>query len=190
MAKAFAREPLKDLSRLAQEIRGDVLKRWVAKAQKSALLEWRDRVLPPGLAARFTIPGRAFYRFAYRFSAKTSQPPFLKTGAFRNMLMNRRPRTSYKGLEVVTRLKFGGGPLNFLGNRRGWTSLITTATGKARVAAARTYVEEFGAFQKDQPWIERKIAINLRRIYRSAAYDRRTGKIKDNVRLHPQAEAT
>ncbi len=114
--------PLPDLQRLVDQLRGDLFARWMARAQKGALLEWRDRMQAPGLAARFTFAGNDFYGFKGQhgrsyFVQKGRLPDYVKTGHFRDMLAKRKPRTVRGSkVDVTTRLAYGGGVLNFLAN--------------------------------------------------------------------------
>lgn len=106
-----------DFGALVAQLRGDLFRRWMRRAQKAALLEWRDRKAPPGLDARFTKAGAEYYGFGNRKHRK----PFLAnvwyyshSGDLRAMMHGRRPRSLRSDTQVVTRLKFGGGALNFL----------------------------------------------------------------------------
>lgn len=126
----------KDLDGLAKSLKSDLFVRWMKRAQKQALIEWRDRTEAPGLAARFTEAGKSYYNFSNRVNKKRA--PYVLSGALRKMLLQRKPqaRRSDK-TEVVTFLKFGGGALNFLdkiyGTRSTTTSLTTT------VATVKSY---------------------------------------------------
>jgi hypothetical protein len=114
--------PLPDLQRFVDQLRGDLFARWMARAQKGALLEWRDRAIAPGLAARFTFAGNDFYGYRGQhgrsyFVQKGRLPDYVKTGRFRDMLAKRKPRTIRGSkADVTTRLAYGGGALNFLTN--------------------------------------------------------------------------
>lgn len=108
-----------DLDTLVQQLRGDVFARWMRRAQKAALLEWRDRIQPPGLAARFTKAGSAFYGFGertqkYNKSKRGYPQDYVKSGGFRRQVLKRRPRSFRGGTAIVTKLAYGGGVLNFL----------------------------------------------------------------------------
>jgi hypothetical protein len=106
------------IQRLALVIRGDIWNRWMAIAQKRALIWWRDRIVPPGLKARFTVAGAKYYGFGMRLRKPSSLMPYFRvSGALEAMLMKRRPKTPRASLNsniVRTTLKFGGGALNFL----------------------------------------------------------------------------
>lgn len=112
----------KDLDAFVQQLRGDLFARWMRRAQKAALLEWRDRKDPPGLAARFTAAGAAFYRFGPRSSygvlnrIKGGTQHYVLTGGTRDMMAKRRPTAVRGTQDIVSRLKYGGGKLNFLTN--------------------------------------------------------------------------
>lgn len=110
---------LPDLTALVQQLKGDLFVRWTRRAQKAALIEWRDRRESPGLAARFTAAGSAFYGFGERPTkynrGKGSTQDYVKTGDFRDSLKLRKPRAIRgTGDTVTTRLRYGGGVLNFL----------------------------------------------------------------------------
>lgn len=110
---------LPDLQHLVDQLRGDVFARWMARAQKGALIEWRDRTTAPGLAARFTFAGNDFYGFRSQhgrsyFVQKGRLPDYVKTGRLRDMMKARLPRTVRGTGDVTTRLAYGGGALNFL----------------------------------------------------------------------------
>lgn len=114
--------PLPDLQRFVGQLRGDLFARWMGRAQKAALIEWRDRTQAPGLAARFTFAGNDFYGYRGQhgrsyFVQKGRLPDYVKTGSLRDMLAKRKPRT-IRGTkaDVTTRLAYGGGHLNFLAN--------------------------------------------------------------------------
>lgn len=110
-------EPLTHLMKLAETLRGDVFARWMKRAQKAALIAWRDRKIMPGLAARFTREGASFYRFSptpNRYAkSKGNLPEYVKTGRLRDLMRTRMTRSKH-GADVVTSIRFGGGPLNFL----------------------------------------------------------------------------
>lgn len=113
-------DPMPDLTRLVAQLRGDLFRRWMARAQKAALIEWRDRTQAPGLAARFTTAGNDFYNFrglhgrSY-YVQKGRLPDYVKTGRLRDMQAARRPQTiRANDGDVVTRLRIGGGALNLL----------------------------------------------------------------------------
>ncbi|MES2340006.1 MAG: hypothetical protein V4537_18080 [Pseudomonadota bacterium] len=118
--------PLPDLERFVDQLRGDLFARWMARAQKGALIEWRDRTTAPGLAARFTFAGNDFYGYHGQdhdvgsrgyMQKKGFLPVYVKTGRLRDMLAKRKPRTIRGSkADVTTRLAYGGGALNFLSN--------------------------------------------------------------------------
>jgi hypothetical protein len=131
----------KDLNNLAQSLRSDIFVRFMKRAQKQALLEWRDRTTAPGLAARFTKAGKSFYGFSDRVNKK--RDPYVKTGQLRTMLSKRRPHSKRStDTEVVTALKFGGGALNFLSKKYGTkskTTSYTTTVVQVRAAQRRAH---------------------------------------------------
>lgn len=106
------------LRALEWQLRSDAWNRFVALAQRRALTWWRDRTVPPGLKARFTAVGAAYYGFGRRLHRPSSQLPYYHvTGRLEQLLMRRRPttpRASLRGGAVTTRLLFGGGALNFM----------------------------------------------------------------------------
>jgi hypothetical protein len=109
---------LPDLEALVGQLRGELFARFLRRAQKAALLEWRDRRDPPGLLARFTAKGIDYYRFGRRgYDAKSPsrRPPYFhKEGGLEAQMKVRKPRSKRSQTEVVTSLKFGGGVLNML----------------------------------------------------------------------------
>jgi hypothetical protein len=122
------------LRALSDVCRSDLWNRWVAQAQRRALIWWRDRRVCPGLAARFTTPGIAYYGFGRRLRKPSLQPPYyVVSGRLERALLARRPKTTQASRNagvVVTRLAYGGGVLNFLDrpNTRpvtGWTRQTT-----------------------------------------------------------------
>lgn len=103
------------LRRIAEALRSDVFRRVMASAQKAALVWWRDRVTPPGVAARFTSAGERFYRFGDRGTTQARKRPlYVQSGQLRAAVLRRRPTTRYKGGAVETRLSIDGGALNAL----------------------------------------------------------------------------
>lgn len=127
MTAPTRQQPLPDLEALVRQLRGDLFQRWMTRAQKGALLEWRDREQTPGLAARMTAPGEKYYRWGDRapryyaqkipgyvrnFSAPVRE--YFKTGALRQRLLARRPKAIRGGDVVRTRLAYGGLSLNFM----------------------------------------------------------------------------
>jgi hypothetical protein len=113
-------------------LRSDVWERYIALAQRNALIWWRNRRVAPGLAARFTISGATYYGFGQRrFNPYTIKPYYRVTGRLEQMLLKRMPRTSRKSGSVETRLAFGGGSLNFLTTPQqrpvvSWTRVTST----------------------------------------------------------------
>jgi hypothetical protein len=199
-----------NLHTLLATMRGDLYARVMRKAQRSALIEWRDRKDPPGVAARMEHAGREFYHFSARARPRRGKPYYVHSGGLRRMLLARKPRSSYQGgARVVTRLKYGGGALNFLVDKRGTRSTtrsltVATVTVAAhtrrsgtvevisysqrkrvdrviRNKAAHPYSTEFGQFQRDSVWIQRRTAALFTLLLRRLVIDRRTGGLKDNV---------
>lgn len=123
----MAKPILKDLSELVASLKGDLFTRWMKRAQKQALIEWRDRKQAPGLAARFEKSGEGFYDFSKR-SRPRRTPYYVKTGKLRAMMSRRTPKARNSGSDVVTTLKFGGGALNALTNKYGVYSVSKTTT--------------------------------------------------------------
>ncbi len=106
---------IQELRRIEGMIRSDIWSRYVAKAQRQALVWWQHRTVPPGVKARFTVAGVAFYGFGRRARKPYSLPPYYKhTGALERAILARRPTTSRATGQVVSRLAFGGGTLNFM----------------------------------------------------------------------------
>lgn len=119
-----SRSPFADTAELIRQLRDDIFVRIGRKAQKQALLEWRDRGSAPGLAARFTLRGRSFYNFSRRKGEGQvpRKPAFYASGSLRNALLRRAPKARTKSKAYVeTYIKYGGGSLNFLTapNQRG-----------------------------------------------------------------------
>lgn len=210
---------------LADQIRGDLWNRWLAIAQKRALIWWRDRSTPPGLKARFTTQGIHYYGFGRRGrKPSTLYPYYHVTGALQRALLARKPRTkqaSKNGGVVQTLLKFGGLSLNLMTTTSkpdmrpvvGVAKNIRTMTesfhvgsyvrtlrsgGSITVAAydmtrqrsvtkttlvrgGETHAALFGKFTRDAPAIQARVAIEMRRIIRASAYDKRTGLFKSSV---------
>ena len=106
------------LLRIAEQLRGDLLNRWMALAQKRALIWWRNRRVCPGLRARFTVAGAAYYGFTSRERKPSSLMPYYHiSGALEKALMLRKPKTKQakrNGGNVVTRLAYGGHALNLM----------------------------------------------------------------------------
>jgi len=212
------------LRMLGQQIRGDIWNRWMATAQKRALIWWRDRSVPPGLKARFTVAGATYYQFTSRARKPSSLKPYYHvSGSFMRQLAARKPRTKQasKNAGVVeTILKYGGGALNLMTTTSkpdmrgivGWTRETRTVSESLNVSAytrpwrrgsstivkvpaytmtrtvtrsrskpvrgGETHAALFGKFTRDAPAIRARVQVELRRIVRSAAFDKRTGLIK------------
>jgi hypothetical protein len=113
-------EPVfKDLDGLVKSMRGDLFARWMRRAQKQALVEWRDRTEPPGLMARFERAGIGFYGFSARARPRKGGY-YVRSGALREQMRKRKPFAKNKrGTDVVTVFKYGGGALNFLTDKKG-----------------------------------------------------------------------
>ena len=124
-------EPVfKDLHGLMKSLRADLFARWMRRAQKQALMEWRDRTAPPGLMARFERAGIGFYDFSQRVRRRPAGF-YLKSGGLREMMRRRKPRSlNNRGTDVVTVFKYGGGALNFMTDQRG---IKTVSKSTARV---------------------------------------------------------
>lgn len=115
---------LPDLDSLAQQLKSGLYLRYMRAAQKMALLEWRDRTAAPGLAARFVYANRKIYNFADRTGRydqrKGYLPDYVFSSALRDAMKTREPvSVNGGGTEAVTRMKYGGGHLNFLTTKRG-----------------------------------------------------------------------
>lgn len=140
---------VQELRRIEGLIRSDIWNRYVAKAQRQALVWWQQRSVPPGVKARFTIAGVAFYGFGRRGRKPYSLPPYYRhTGALERAILARRPTTSRTSGQVVSRIAFGGGTLNFM-----------TTTGKPDmrgvtgwVRQARTVTEHITVPDYTRPW--------------------------------------
>lgn len=127
-------------------LKSNIWDRFVAKAQRRALMWWKKRTVPPGLAARFTIAGARFYNFGRRGrKPSTLLPYYLDKNNLRPFILSaaRVPKTSRNTGQVVTRLAFGGGTLNFMGNTgkpnmravTGWTRTTRTISENFNVAS-------------------------------------------------------
>lgn len=116
-------EALRDLTALFKEVKEKKLATWMRKAQKWAVLEWRDRTKGPGVMARFTAAGAEYYgfsarRFLYR-QKKHFKPDYFFSGAFMKSLQVRKPRSTNGGSTVSTRFSIFGGALNLIGSMHG-----------------------------------------------------------------------
>lgn len=199
-----------DLNTIVASMRGDLYARVMRKAQRMALIEWRDRKQAPGVAARMEESGKTFYNFSARSRPRKGKPYYVHSGGLRRMLLARKPKSAYQGAHrVVTRLKYGGGALNFLVDKRGTRSTtrsLTVATvtvaahtrraGTVQVTsyaqakridrvirnkAAHPYSAEFGQFQRDRVWIQQRTRELFVMLLRRLVVDPKTGGIKDNV---------
>ena len=134
-------EPLDDVRAFAQTLEGPLLLRWMKNAQRTALLDFRDRQEYPGVGARFA-PGNA-YLFNYRVAGKRRKlPPYRHTGAMMAELMKRHPKSRTVGGEVVTTLSLRPRVLNFLGR---YKSIFSIIQGRAPVTyQAKVYKDSVG----------------------------------------------
>lgn len=107
---------IQELRRIEGLIRSDIWNRYVAKAQRSALVWWQQRSVPPGVKARFTMAGVSYYGYGRRSGKPYNIPPYYKgkNGILEQQALKHRPRTSYANNSVTTRLFFGGQALNVL----------------------------------------------------------------------------
>lgn len=196
------------LRKLEDAIRSDVWRRWMSAAQRRALLWWRDRRIAPGLAARFTVSGAAYYGFgARRWHPYRLKPYYRVNGGLERLLLARKPRSLRGTGPVESRLAFGGGSLNFLDGPQqrpvvGWTrSQVTTvtqlrsgatttitSTRRVPVRGGDTYAAAFGRFGKDRAAIEARVAIELRKIVRASAYTRK-GAFRSTVLRRDEEQA-
>lgn len=188
------------LRQMENTIRSDIWRRWMSAAQRRALLWWRDRRVSPGLAARFTVSGAAYYGFGERrFNPYRVKPYYHVGGSLEQLQRTYRPRTIRGAGLVESRLTFGGGNLRFLDTPKqrpvvGWatrqvstvtqqrsgTTTTITSTRRVPVRGGDTYAAAFGAFGKDRAVIEARVAIELRKIVRAAAYTK-AGKLRSSV---------
>lgn len=180
------------LATLGRMLRSDIWDRMYATAQRRALIWWRNRRVAPGLAARFTVSGATYYGFGERrFKPYRTKPYYHVTGSLERLVLSRRPRTSRRSGTVVTQLAFGGGRLNFLTSAQhrpvvGWKTETRTvgnrtSTRRVPVRGGETYAAAFGRFNRDRPAIEARVQVELRRIMRATAFDKRTGRIKNSL---------
>lgn len=127
-------------------LRSDIWDRYVALAQRRALIWWQQRRVPPGVAARFTSAGISYYGFGRRGRKPYSLPPYYHvTGRLSRAILARKPKTSRSTGHVVTRLAFGGGALNFM-----TTPSMRPVTGWVR--STRTITEAFTVGAYTRPW--------------------------------------
>jgi len=140
---------MQELRTIENLIRSDIWSRWMALAQRRALVWWQQRRVPPGVAARFTCAGISYYGFGSRTRKPYSLPPYYHvTGSLERALLARKPKTSRSTGQVVSRIAFGGGSLNFMTTASkpdmrpvtGWTRETRTITESFNVAAySRTW---------------------------------------------------
>ncbi len=135
---------LPDLEALVAQMKAGFFSRLMRAAQKQALTEWRDRREAPGLAARFTDAGHTFYGFGQRWGhywlKKGSLPDFVKTGRLRDTVLKRKPKSKNAGgTDVVSRIAYGGGALNFLVNVGGITNISRVTERVPIVVAGYAY---------------------------------------------------
>lgn len=136
-----------DIDALIKQLKGDIFMRWMRQAQKQALTEWRDRKTAPGLAARFEDAGNKFYDFTNRYGKSDQRkgylPDFVRTGSLRDS-MHLRKAVSINSTpgEAITRMKYGGGALNFLDNKYGCLSQTHVPTVKIVSIPAYTRTEK------------------------------------------------
>lgn len=213
------------MRRLSEQIRSDIWNRWLAIAQKRALIWWRDRSVAPGLNARFTAAGATYYGFAKRLRKPSSLRPYYHvTGSLQRALMARKPKTKQASRNagvVQTILKFGGLALNLMTTTGkpdmrgvvGYTREVRTVTQSFNVGSytrpvkgggsvvvagysmnrritrghtkpvrgGETHGALFGKFNRDAPAIQARVQVEMRRILRASAYDKRTGLLKSSV---------
>jgi len=135
-----------DIDVLIKQLRGDIFMRWMKQAQQQALLEWRDRKIAPGLAARFEDAGNKFYEFTNRTGKYDSQkgylPDFVRTGSLRDSMKMREARSQNNTTEAITRLKYGGGALNLLVDKFGVKSVTRIPTVVVTSIPAYTRIEK------------------------------------------------
>lgn len=204
--------PLPDLDALAKQLSAGVFSQWMRRAQRVALIEWRDRTQPPGLMARFTPQGTDYYDFPARNYDKHRRLKryYQHTGAMREMMEKRKPRSNRDKDEAVTTLAYGGGALNFLTKVGGIESMQTVSERVAVSVGAHTrkrkgeniqvkastqtrtvrslkvtrrassYAADFGRFVRDRPWIADRTAEVFREIVRKALIGK-NGKLRSKA---------
>lgn len=135
---------MQELRTIENLIRSDIWSRWVALAQRRALVWWQQRRVPPGVAARFTFAGVNYYGFGSRLRKPYSIAPYYHvTGSLERAILARKPKTSRASGEVVSRIAFGGGSLNFMTTTSkpdmrpvtGWTRTTRTLTESFNVSS-------------------------------------------------------
>lgn len=212
------------LQRIGSILRSDIWNRYMATAQRKALIWWRDRTVPPGLNARFTSAGINYYGFKGRARKPSSLMPYYHvTGSLQRMMLGHKPRTrqASKNAGVVqTELKYGGGWLNrmvttskpdmrgIVGYTRTTRQISESFTVSGYVRATKsgsvtvrsysmdrtrtvskvkpvrggyTHAAAFGRFTRDAPAIQARVQVELRRLLRRVAFDKRTGQLKSSV---------
>jgi hypothetical protein len=135
---------IQELRTIENLIRSDIWSRWLALAQRRALVWWQQRRVPPGVAARFTMPGVSYYGFGSRLRKPYSIAPYYRvTGSLERAILARKPKTSRASGSVVSRIAFGGGSLNFMTTTgkpdmrpvTGWTRETRTLTESFNVSS-------------------------------------------------------
>ena len=130
---------LTDMNEAVTALRTVFYVRWMRKAQKQALTEWRDREQTPGVMARFNESAYKDYGFTDRnpFYWRKRGPnmkfrPYFYSGAFRWQLRHRKAKAVTKNSQSVvrTRFKYGGGVLNLLQNKHGTVDTYRSRTAK------------------------------------------------------------
>lgn len=129
MAELRENVPLADLTQALATMKQEDLYRLRRKAQRRAIIRWRDSGAPPGVAARFNKLGKAFYRFSDRrfpyWQRKGRLPDYVHSGTFRDQVLRRSPRSRNLGVAsgiVESRFSIDGSALNLLSNTRGSVS--------------------------------------------------------------------
>lgn len=132
----MANEVMPDMEQVIAQMRAGIFTRLMRRAQRMALIEWRDRKAMPGLAYRFTHEGNKAYSFSARSlkynKSKGFLPDFVRTGALRDAVLARKPHSVNGGGEAVTRFKYGGLSLNFLTSKYG-TAAVSHSTSRAMI---------------------------------------------------------
>lgn len=203
-----------DIDALIAQLKDNIFTRWMKAAQRQALKEWRDRMVAPGLAARFTREGDTFYGFTPRYGKTDARkgylPDFVKTGSLRDSMKNRKPLSQNGISDAITRMKYGGGALNFMTDKRGvkeelrvpvtkvasignYTRVVQGATVNVTAYTAerkgiqvqiqhgtKSYSAEFAEFSKDAPWIKERVNQIFGEIVRSATM--KNGQIRARYR--------
>lgn len=127
--------PTAGIDKLLDQMDGELFVRLMKRAQKMALIEWRDKRTFPGLMDRFTKEGAQARQFHARLKSTNARkhglPDYWQTGRLRTALLARQPKSENRGsgrgnFEAVTKLKYGGLSLNALSNKFGVTSETRT----------------------------------------------------------------